>query len=648
MKSKVNNLIFIVIIGILLGLSMSVSYCASCNPYSDDIDIKIDDKTKLVISAPSENGIPICDKVRDQSRPKITTDEANGSIIAWYDKRNDAGNDIFAQRIDPDGNAKWFESGLAVDMSNTGDFKILSDGDGGFVFTWDDFYYKSFQEYDHEIYGMHISSNGGRLWPGTSVEICDAVVDAPYDTHRTVMCSDGSGGIIATWEDWRDPTYSDIYAQRVNSTGGVQWTTNGEEICNATYNQKDPTICIDGEGGAIIAWEDHQWGDINTDIFIQRINSTGSINWTFNGEPACAQINGQTNPKICSDDNNGAIVAWIDDRVSGSDSIYAQRINKTGQSQWTTLGIQVASTMDNINNMKICKDEFGGAIISWQDARTVGDIIYVQRIDSSGTVLWTVDGVAICTVNTTQADHQLCSDGAGGAIITWEDERSDYGDIYAQRVDSNGDIKWTTNGIPIATALYDQRNPGIVADGQGGAIITWEDWRSGTIDEWGYPSYESDIYAQRVNSNGVFQWIGENEAPISNHPKDITISRSASETINWTIYDDSENGLYRVLMNDSAEHSIVWRDWWDWSNEILIQVPINSTTVGIYDYTIEYYDNEFVSGVSDTVRVEIETSTGGGGLGFRIPFGNYYLLFGFLSIIAIVIVTKYRISSKSK
>lgn len=116
MKSKVNNLIFIVIIGILFGLSMSVSYYASCNPYTDDIDIKIEVKAKLVISAPSENGIPICDKVRDQSKPKITTDEANGSIIAWYDKRNDGGNDIFAQRIDPDGNAKWFESGLAVEI----------------------------------------------------------------------------------------------------------------------------------------------------------------------------------------------------------------------------------------------------------------------------------------------------------------------------------------------------------------------------------------------------------------------------------------------------------------------------------------------------------------------------------------------------
>ena len=64
----------------------------------------------------------------------------------------------------------------------------------------------------------------------------------------------------------------------------------------------------------------------------------------------------------------------------------------------------------------------------------------------------------------------------------------------------------------------------------------------------------------------------------------LFIEEDDNEVINWTIYDDSKNGKYRILMNDSAEHSIVWRDWWYWINETLIQVPINSTTIGIYDY----------------------------------------------------------------
>jgi len=44
----------------------------------------------------------------------------------------------------------------------------------------------------------------------------------------------------------------------------------------------------------------------------------------------------------------------------------------------------------------------------------------------------------------------LTSDGAVGAIVTWLDYRSgDYG-IYAQRVNASGAIQWSANGVPSA------------------------------------------------------------------------------------------------------------------------------------------------------------------------------------------------------
>ncbi|MFX1364877.1 MAG: hypothetical protein ACFE9Y_08130 [Promethearchaeota archaeon] len=651
MKSEFKKGKFFLIVAVLLGFSMFISYYASFNQFTYDINVNLDDEANLMISAPSENGISICSKVRDQSRPKITTDRAGGAIIAWYDLRNDAGNDVFAQRIDPDGNLLWWEKGLPVDMGDAYNLEILSDGYGGFVFTWDIYQYISWGEYDPDIYGMHISPNGGRLWSGLRVEICDANEESSLDIHKTVLCSDENGGVIAVWTDRRQEYNPHIYAQRVNSTGQVQWTSNGEAICIAGIGQGDPAICSDGEGGAIIAWDDKRLsGGDKQEIYAQRINSSGGINWTANGEPVCTHYYDQFSPEICSDDNNGAIIAWIDHRLYlDGISIYAQRINSTGGGQWTTDGVEICSISgDYIYDMKICSDGVGGALITWQDTRSGIYDIYAQRIDPSGTILWTTNGVAICTVNATKENIQMCSDGVGGGIITWEDERSEefYSDIYAQRIDSNGNIQWTTNGIPIATALYDQKQPGIVADGQGGAIITWEDSRTGKLDMWGDITPESDIYAQRVDSDGNLQWMGENNIPTSNHPKDISIEENDDELINWTIYDDSENGFFRVLINDSTGHSIVWQDWQGWLNETIIQVPINSTTTGIYDYSIEYHDNEYVFGISDTVRVEIETARFGAGGRFRIPFGNYHLLFGFLSIIVIIIVKKRKILSK--
>ena len=152
---------------------------------------------------------------------------------------------------------------------------------------------------------------------------------------------------------------------------------------------------------------------------------------------------------------------------------------------------------------QLISDGSGGAIITWYDYRSGNADIYAQRVDSSGAVQWIGDGVAICTASGDQWSPQLVSDGSGGAIITWWDYRGGNADIYAQRVDSGGAVKWATNDVAICTASGDQSVPQLISDGSGGAIITWEDYRSGT---------DYDIYAQMVDSSGS---LPVNHAPVA-------------------------------------------------------------------------------------------------------------------------------------
>ena len=138
-------------------------------------------------------------------------------------------------------------------------------------------------------------------------------------------------------------------------------------------------------------------------------------------------------------------------------------------------GIAVCTAADYQNNPSLTGDGLGGTIITWHDSRTgFYSDIYAQRVDYTGVALWTLDGIAVCTIVNDQSNTAIVSDGVGGAIITWEDSRngSNY-DIYAQRVNSIGSTLWALNGIPVCTAGYDQYNPRIVSDGLSGAIITW-------------------------------------------------------------------------------------------------------------------------------------------------------------------------------
>ena len=48
----------------------------------------------------------------------------------------------------------------------------------------------------------------------------------------------------------------------------------------------------------------------------------------------------------------------------------------------------------------------------------------------------TINGLGISQFYTCEENAQICSDGTGGAIITWEDDRGGVCDIYAQRINS--------------------------------------------------------------------------------------------------------------------------------------------------------------------------------------------------------------------
>jgi hypothetical protein len=322
--------------------------------------------------------------------------------------------------------------------------------------------------------------------------------------HQTI--SDGMDGVIVVWRDFRNSN-NDIYAQRVDSDGNPLWGGNGTAICTDSASQNYPALCTDGMGGAFIVWVDTR--DSNDTIYIQHINSTGHVQWATNGIQICNPIYDQSAPKIASDGQGGAYVFWVDQRL-GPYNIFGQRINGTGTPLWTADGVAIISDSAGQSGIELIPDGSNNTILAWEDERgTTG--VWAQKVDPTGSEVWTSNGVKICDEPGMQFGAQLASDGAGGAILVWNDYRSGTDmDVFAQRISTSGLIQWTSGGIPICNESEYQYEPKIASDGAGGAIITWQDDRS-TID--------SDIYAQRVNGSGAIQWISQGVV-VSNYSGD--------------------------------------------------------------------------------------------------------------------------------
>jgi hypothetical protein len=431
------------------------------------------------------DGNAVCTEPGLQENALIVSDGSLGAIIVWQDYRNENDYDIYAQRVNAAGVPQWTSNGVAICIASEDQLRpmILPDGSGGAIIAWWDS-----RNGNKDIYAQRVNASGVVQWATDGIAICSAALEQSYPT----IASDGAGGAIFTWQDYRGGSYFDIYAQRVNPAGVPQWADNGIAICSASHHQIAPAIVSDDVGGAIIAWSDFR-GGANWDIYAQRIDASGSPQWTVGGVAICTASEHQWNALIASNGANGAIIAWQDLR-DGIWKIYAQGVNASGSVLWASDGVGIAAATVTQLYHQIVSDGSGGAIITWSTQSSESDWdIYAQLVDDSGALRWTASGNAICAVDEAQTYSTLASDGSGGAIITWQDNRSEYMDIYAQRMNAAGAAQWSADGLAICTAALSQAYPTITSDGSDGAIITWWDERSGS---------SVDIYAQQVDARG--------------------------------------------------------------------------------------------------------------------------------------------------
>jgi hypothetical protein len=192
------------------------------------------------------------------------------------------------------------------------------------------------------------------------------------------IVTDGSGGAIVSWRDYLDGRGVEVFAQRVDPSGVVQWTTDGAVVCAAESHQENPVMTADGAGGVIVSWNDFR-NNGQYDVYAQRLDPSGNTLWTEGGVAVCLAPGGQGEQQVVSDGSGGAIVAWKDPR-NGNMDVYALSVNEHGgtvptvvsgyHTQWTEHAVEVSWTMSGTRGP-----------IDIQVSRRVGSRVY-QRLQA--------------------------------------------------------------------------------------------------------------------------------------------------------------------------------------------------------------------------------------------------------------------------
>jgi len=308
----------------------------------------------------------------------------------------------------------------------------------------------------------------------------------PMHITPAAMTWDNSGGAIAFYQiqDMSDAHFHfEFYAQKISPQGDFLWGESGTLIAsgNATfYWTCDLYAVSDGSGGAFVMWrEPLPEPPYHSQPHVAKIDSGGNVEWERD-IPGVDQV--------IPDGSGGVIIAY---------SASVLKIDAEGNLPWGEDGVSL-----DLGLSDIASDNSGGIIVV---SYAVGNIC-AQRVNSGGNILWQTGGVEVCGIRGGEA--QVVSDGSGGAIIAyeryipWGDGKQGNRDvdIYAQRIDAEGNILWGPDGVPVCVKPTWSYDPAIIDDGAGGAIVFFVTHLP--IGDYHYPA----IHAIRIDADGHKLW----------------------------------------------------------------------------------------------------------------------------------------------
>lgn len=351
--------------------------------------------------------------------------------------------------------------------------------------------------------------------------------------------SDGQGGLLAFWY-MEYPLGSGSFhlmGQHLNDRGEPLW----EPLRSFGFFEYGPLseveVCGDGQGGAYLVF----CANVDDFSLVQalRLDPDGEPLWA--GETVLTpglNVN-QTDPRAFPAADGGCLVTWVDNRnfPTSANDIYAQKITADGQRAWGEAGVGACTAAGNQGAPVICTDNAGGAFLTWRDERNYATLqydLYGAHLQASGALTWTTDGLPLATGANSQQD-QVMAPGAGGRCLV---ALEDYLNIRTLSLSAQSGVEWSTL---VTLNGYYYADPFICADGGGGAHVAWKDYR---ID-----ANKSTVCVQHLDAAGAEQWThgGVYAAPsdYSQLPGDLILDQYGLPVAVWL---EQRDGYYSSVI----------------------------------------------------------------------------------------------------
>lgn len=306
--------------------------------------------------------------------------EEGGHLVEW----------VYLQHYDASGApvAPWPAGGISLGFGQNP--VLCSDGNDGVIV----------------VYGggaaKHIGVRADTVvsdWPGGAVPIS---ASSGWKQSFGIV-PDHAGGAIVVWQDPRNGSYEQVYAQRLSAAGTFApgWPDSGIAVCtfptqagltrySATRRRPQgySVLVPDGVGGALIAWRDMRAD--SGDVYLQHLLPDGTIapGWPTNGLALCTAPGIQTAPSMAPDGAGGAFVSWQDRRSGDRWQAYALHVLASGAPApgWADGGMPVCAGAGDQLIPRPADDASNRPFFAWQDTRYSASAVFATRLASDGSL----------------------------------------------------------------------------------------------------------------------------------------------------------------------------------------------------------------------------------------------------------------------
>ncbi|MCW8816640.1 MAG: T9SS type A sorting domain-containing protein [Ignavibacteriaceae bacterium] len=545
----------------------------------------------------------ISDMNGEQVLPKISLTSDGGCYIAWFDTRTGNYN-VYLQRLDPAGNKMFATDGLLIsdNPSNTWivDWDMMADNSDNAVIAFSDIRAGG----DFKVYAYLISPTGDFLWGADGVSLSTAADMQPNPSITQTT----DGYYIIAWPNLSTP--SEIAVQKLDAAGNKLYGNDPMYISSGTNEQYTYPIPIPGVNGSYIIGFEGTTGSfpgLTVHLYAQKYSSAGTPQWGSSPVTVCDAggfpFYELTN--IIPDGNFGVVFVWYDDRdFNNNYSTFVQRVDSSGSVLFTANGVEASSLASNQHlNCDVVIDPSTYEIYAfWIEQDNLQSMAGIsgQKFSITGTKLWGNNGMTFKAMDSNTDLHMSALFEGGNEYVYYLEYIGATQNNLAKAfsVDGNGNFNWTGNIVTFSSVVSSKSR--LVSDvySNGASVLAWSDGRQ---DNGG-------IYAQDIQVDGSFGGI----VPVELLSFTAGLN-SGIVTLNWVTATETNNKGFEVerLQN----YKITGLQYW----EIIGFIPGYGTTTETHSYSFE--DNNLKQGnyqyrlkqidfdgsfkYSDIVKVEI-------------------------------------------